>query len=169
MKKITKLLTCFMTVIMVFVMSSEVSIVGAEEATPPSCRYFPKGKDDDSLAMVIELNEITLRGAVKMVNVNIEDNIYIQDGKGICQESAKIVISGYYTYDSTSREILDVSLNASVVEVPGGWTVEIYNQWYTNTGTSLTYTINYSSSVFNFFVCPQGTGNWRNGKVYTIK
>ena len=52
-----------MTVIMIFVSNAKISIVGAEEATPPSCRYFPKGKDDDSLPMVIELNEIALIGA----------------------------------------------------------------------------------------------------------
>ncbi len=94
-----------MTVIMIFVSNAKVSIVGAEEATPLSCRYIPNGKDDDSLFM-IELNEIALIGA------------------------------------------------------GGGWTIEIYNQWYNNIGTSLAYTINYSSLVFNFFVYMQGTRNW---------
>lgn len=107
--------------------------------------------------------------AVKGVSVNKTYSVRIQDSSGSCASSATVKVSGNYTYNTGTGEVLSASLSASFSSVPSLWTAEIQSQWKTISGSSLTYSIYYYSRVDDPYSCMVGGGNWYSGATFTIK
>lgn len=89
--------------------------------------------------------------AASRINVNKSYSIRIQDQGGSCVSSAKVTVTGAYTYNN--GKISNVSLNAAITYVPTLWTVSINSQWHNISGSSLTHSINYRSSVNDPYSC----------------
>lgn len=112
------------------------------------------------------LSAITMRAASR-VNVNRSYSIRIQDQGGSCVSSAKVTVTGAYTYNGGT--ISNVNLNATITSVPTLWTVAINKQWYNISGSSLTHSINYRSSVNDPYSCLVGGGYWYSGATIKIR
>ena len=105
--------------------------------------------------------------AASRINVNKSYSIRIQDQGGSCVSSAKVTVTGAYTYNN--GKISNVSLNAAITYVPTLWTVSINSQWHNISGSSLTHSINYRSSVNDPYSCLVGGGYWYSGATIKIR
>lgn len=183
-RKLKKILVCSFSLMMV--LAFNVSMINAEENNTSialqqrACEVdtmYPIPDEGEVILLednsTIEplndfetLSVITMR-AVSRVNVNKSYSIRIQDQGGSCVSSAKVTVKGAYTYNGGS--ISNVNLNASITSVPTLWTVAINKQWYNISGSSLTHSINYRSSVNDPYSCLVGGGYWYSGATIKIR
>ena len=109
------------------------------------------------------------RGAVIRIGVNRSYSVRIQDSSGSCVNSATVLVSGSYTYDNTSGEILSINVSASFTNVPSLWTAGIQSQRTIVSGSSISQSIYYYSRFNDPYSCMVGEGNWYSGATFTIK
>ena len=113
---------------------------------------------------------ITPRGAAPVTrNISKTYSIRIQDSSGSCVNSATVSVTGNYSYDVSTGEILSTNITAAITSVPALWTVGISSQWTTVSGTSISHSIYYYSKVNDPYSCMVGGGNWYSGATFQIK
>lgn len=109
------------------------------------------------------------RGAAIRTNVNRTYSVRIQDTSGSCVSSAQVRVSGYFTYDSTSGNIIETSISATFTSVPTLWTAVIQSQRTLVSGGSVSQSIYYYSKVNDPYSCMVGGGNWYSGATFALK
>lgn len=107
--------------------------------------------------------------ASSTINVNKVFSVRIQDVGGSCVSSARITLTGSYTYNSSTKKISNVALYAKPTSVPTLWTVTITSQWHTVNGSSLSHSIYYRSSVNDPYSCLVGGGYWYSGATIKVR
>lgn len=123
-------------------------------------------------AILIEDNSYTIetRAAAPVTRtVNQTYSIRIQDSSGSCVSTAKVSVTGSYSYYASTGEIESTAITAKVISAPSNWTVGIASQWTTVSGTSISHSIYYYSKVDDPYSCMVGGGNWYSGATFTIK
>lgn len=164
------LLLCTCTFLLITQSSALIYDVVAEEK-PISCSLsnFPIPKEGEVILLSDNSDYIETTGAIITEWVDKTYSIRIQDPGGSCVSSAQVKITGEYSYDATSNEILSVNLSSQLSYVPSLWTVEIQRSFHSVVGQGITYSINYSSRVDDPYSCLVGGGNWYSRATFTIK
>lgn len=169
MNRMIKLSLLCISVMFVLV-QTPTNVFASDQSKIAPCGISGLSVPDIGKPVLLEDNsKIVTRGAVKVQTVDKTYSIRIQDFAGSCVNSAKVRVSGSYTYDSTSGEVLSAELRAEVSEVPypNRWSVNIVRQWQNINGTELTYSIYYQSHVSddNCMI----SGPWYSGETFKIK
>ncbi|MGM9941279.1 MAG: hypothetical protein ACI32N_04730 [Bulleidia sp.] len=172
MKKL--LLKCLSMVLCVTAFAVPVFAEEPEETPQSGCAVsmnpVPEVGEVILLEDLSDPETITPRGAAPVTrNVSKTYSIRIQDSSGSCVNSATVSVTGNYSYDASTGEILSTNITAAVTNAPTLWTVGISSQWTTISGTSISHSIYYYSRVDDPYSCMVGGGNWYSGATFQIK
>ena len=172
MKKL--LLKCLSMIMFVTVFAVPVFAEEPEETgqlgCPVSTNPVPGVGEVILLEDLSDPDTITPRGAAPVTrDIRKPYSIRIQDSSGSCVNSATVSVTGNYSYDVSTGEILSTNITAAVTSVPALWTVGISSQWTTVSGTSISHSIYYYSKVNDPYSCMVGGGNWYSGATFQIK
>ena len=127
--------------------------------------------DEGEFFLIKDLSSEVNNPRAREITYNVDKyfSVRIQDVGGSCVNSATVRVCGYYISDSAKDIITAVSLNAAFTNIPSLWTAEITAQWYNLSGTSLSYSIYYYSTVDDPFSCLVGGGPWYSGATFNIR
>lgn len=168
------LLKCLSMIMCVTVLAVPVFAEEPEETGQLGCSVsmnpVPEVGEVILLEDLSDPETIIPRGAAPVTrNVSKTYSIRIQDSSGSCVSSATVSVTGNYSYDASTGEILSTNITAAVTSAPSLWTVGIASQWTTVSGTSISHSIYYYSRVNDPYSCMVGGGNWYNGATFQIK
>ena len=144
------LLKCLSMIMCVTVLAVPVFAEEPEETGQLGCSVsmnpVPEVGEVILLEDLSDPETIIPRGAAPVTrNVSKTYSIRIQDSSGSCVSSATVSVTGNYSYDASTGEILSTNITAAVTSAPSLWTVGIASQWTTVSGTSISHSIYYYS------------------------
>ena len=168
------LLKCLSMIMCVTVLAVPVFAEEPEETGQLGCSVsmnpVPEVGEVILLEDLSDPETIIPRGAAPVTrNVSKTYSIRIQDSSGSCVSSATVSVTGNYSYDASTGEILSTNITAAVTSAPSLWTVGIASQWTTVSGTSISHSIYHYSRVNDPYSCMVGGGNWYSGATFQIK